>query len=358
MINLLQLVKCLFISLLMAAVLIPILKKIAVKLNLVDMPAKRKVHLQPIPLIGGIAIALSAGFSLVLSPYLPQLIINYTGLFICSSVLFIVGILDDKFDIKAVLKLLIQLACSYTLASQTIRLTSLYGLFNIYQISEPTQLILTTILITGIVNAFNLMDGVDGLAGGLSLLGFCMLLIIGFICNNVLLCAICCAFIGAIIMFLKHNIATKKIFMGDSGSLFLGFILVSLSINTLEHPGNISALQHEGILLSTVAFFAIPTLDSLRVYRRRMKNGGSPFKADKTHLHHILLSTGLKHKRITLLIVMFSGSLILLALGAKKILTLSIVLLIISLIYILFTNLFYSFSKMKLWNEKIKQIEL
>lgn len=358
MYNLIEYLKCGLLSALLAFILIPILKIIAFKVKLVDQPNTRKVHSHSVPLVGGISIVFSSGLALILSPYFPALITNFYGVFISSLFLFAIGILDDRFDIKAKHKLLLQLACAYTLASHNIRVTSFYGLFNIYELPLIAQYLVTMLMIAGIVNAFNLMDGVDGLAGGLSILGFGLFLAIGILTGNNLLILISASFIGSILIFLKNNVSQEKIFMGDSGSLFLGFVLVALAIHTIEHPISTSAGLQNDIRLTILAFFSVPTLDSLRVYRNRIKNGNSPFKADKTHLHHLLLSTGLKHKRITLIIVLFAGTLILFVVGAKSILTLSIATIIIFITYGILTAVLQSINEMNKWKEKIKQLEL
>ncbi|MCC6372229.1 MAG: undecaprenyl/decaprenyl-phosphate alpha-N-acetylglucosaminyl 1-phosphate transferase [Bacteroidia bacterium] len=329
----------------------------ALKVNLVDVPNKRKVHSSPIPLVGGIAIALSSVTALLLSSQLLPMVKNYMGLIISGSVIFVMGIVDDRFDIKAKYKLIIQLACAYTISSYGVRISSLYGLFGIYDLPEVVQYLLTIIVITGTVNAFNLMDGVDGLAGGLSLLGFALFMFIGLYNHNYLLSTISVSFIGAILVFLKHNFSENKIFMGDSGSLFLGYILISFGISTIEHPGAILHINQSSVLLSVAAFFAIPLLDSIRVYRGRIKNGNSPFKADKTHLHHLFLSIGLKHQKISLVILLLVSVLVLFILGYNRFLSLSITLCVILLFYTIVTRTLRMLVEFNKWKEKIKQIE-
>ncbi len=137
------------------------------------------------------------------------------------------------------------------------------------------------------------MDGVDGLVGGLSFLGFTMFLVVGAFYDNKELLTLSVLFMGCILSFLKYNLSIKqKIFLGDSGSLFLGLILVSLGINLLESQKISQTNNYAYAFLLLVSFFTIPVMDSLRVYINRINKGNSPFKADKSHLHHLF---GLLH---------------------------------------------------------------
>lgn len=292
-------------SLLITLLTTPMLRKMAVKLNLVDKPNYRKVHYEPTPLIGGIVIGLV--FFLCSFLFIKEALVevNYFVIFGAAYILLLVGIVDDKNDVSAKYKLAIQLLLSFFIAFNGIRITSFYGLFGIETIDLWAQYLLTIVVITGVVNAFNLMDGVDGLVGGLSLLGF-LLLLLGGLFYDMYLSKIAIAFIGAIIGFLKFNFSKLKIFMGDSGSLFLGFLLVTLGIRLLEKQVNNPVQNYFYLFLILVSFFAIPVLDSVRVYLGRIKEGYSPFKADKTHLHHLLLQVGLTHKKIALSISFFS----------------------------------------------------
>ncbi len=293
------------LALVLALIFIPIIKNIAIKVNLVDKPNYRKVHATPVPLVGGISIAITTLLVLIVSGNKLIIIKEYLPILTSGITLLVVGVIDDKTDISAKYKLIVQLILSFIIAFSGTRITSLFGLLGIYEISTWMQYALTILVITGVVNAFNLMDGVDGLVGGLSLLGFTMFLIASIFYNNYFLGKISVIFIGAIIGFLKFNLSKKKIFMGDAGSLFLGFILVTLGIQFMENQQVNKDYGYAYGFLILVAFFSIPVLDSLRVYVGRIKEGNSPFKADKSHLHHLLLTAGLTHKKIALFVVLF-----------------------------------------------------
>ena len=285
------------LALILALIFIPFIKQIAVKVNLVDKPNYRKVHTNAVPLIGGISIAITVLIVLIVSGNQLSFLKEYLPILSSGFVLLIVGVIDDKTDLSAKYKLVIQLLLAFIIALSGPRITTFYGFLGVYEIATWAQYLLTIIVITGVVNAFNLMDGVDGLVGGLSLLGFTMFLVSSVFYNDYFLGKVSVIFIGAIIGFLKFNLSKKKIFMGDAGSLFLGFILVTFGIHFMEKQHSTNNYGYAYGFLILVAFFSIPVLDSIRVYVGRIKQGNSPFKADKSHLHHLLLTAGLTHKK-------------------------------------------------------------
>lgn len=287
------------LSLILALVLIPVIRNIAIKVNLVDKPNYRKVHLTPIPLVGGISIALVVLIAIFISNFRFAFLKEYFPILASAMVLLIVGVIDDKKDISAKYKLIIQFLLALIIAFSGIRITSLYGVFGVYEIIIWQQYLITVLVITGVVNAFNLMDGVDGLIGGLSLLGFLIFFFMGIYFNDNNLAFFSILFIGAVSGFLRFNLGRKKIFMGDSGSLFIGFILITEAIKFLQKQDINKEHSCSYIVLLLILFFSIPVFDSLRVYMGRIKRGNSPFSADKSHLHHLLLGVGFSHKKTT-----------------------------------------------------------
>lgn len=285
--------------------IIPLMTMVAQKFKLVDVPNARKVHQKAIPLIGGLAIgiivALLGGLTSMkdLEEILPIIITSY--------IMLLVGTMDDKTDIKAIYKLGIQICISIIIASSGIRITSLYGLFGIYEIDVLAQYIITVLVIAAAVNAFNLIDGIDGLAGSVAGIGFILLLAIAVNEKNYGLMKLVMLFIGGIAAFLRYNFSKKnKVFLGNSGSLFLGYFLVSIGIyiSKFDHPA--SGFPHGLFFLLFV--FTIPMIDSVRVYADRVLQGKSPFNADKSHIHHYLLQLGISHKKITVLFVVMNIS--------------------------------------------------
>jgi UDP-GlcNAc:undecaprenyl-phosphate GlcNAc-1-phosphate transferase len=344
------------LALLLTLIFIPIIKKIAVKVNLVDKPNYRKVHTTPVPLVGGISIAFSAVLVILLSGNRLPFLMEYLPIVTSGFVLLIVGVIDDKIDVSAKYKLAIQLLLSLIIAFSGIRISSLYGLFGIDEIAVWAQYILTIIVITGVVNAFNLMDGVDGLVGGLSVLGFTMFLLASVYFNDYYLGKISVIFLGAIVGFLRFNLSKKKIFMGDSGSLFLGFLLVTLGIKFMEEQGSSQNGYAYGFLL-LVSFFSIPVLDSLRVYLGRIKQGNSPFKADKSHLHHLLLTAGLTHKKVAVSVVAFSMILFFIGFGLISYQSTSIIILLMMIVFWGIVRFLLMVKSLQEWKETLKKLE-
>lgn len=283
--------------------IIPLMKTAAEKCRLVDIPNSRKVHQKAIPLIGGLAIgaivALLAGVSSMqdLKEILPIIITSY--------VMLVVGTMDDKTDIKAIYKLGIQICVSIIIAFSGIRITSLYGIFGIYDINIYAQYLITILVMVAAVNAFNLIDGIDGLAGSVAGSGFILLLAITIIEENYGLMKLVMLFIGGIAAFLRYNFSKEnKVFLGNSGSLFLGYFLVSIGIYIAKFDHIVSGFPYGLFFLLFV--FTIPMIDSVRVYADRILRGKSPFKADKSHIHHYLLQLGISHKTITVLFILMN----------------------------------------------------
>lgn len=330
------------------------IRNIAVKKQLVDTPNNRKIHQSPIPLIGGITI----GITVLLISGISNEIFNkdFLPILFGGYLLLIVGIIDDKTDMRAIHKLLIQLCLSFIFSLSGLRINTLYGLFGIYEINIYMQYLLTIFIITSTVNAFNFMDGIDGLAASIALTGFFFLLIISINSNNIILAKLNVILIGSIISFLRLNFSVKnKIFLGDSGSLFLGFLLVTLGIYFLEKNRSNIELHSSGILYLMLVFL-IPISDFIRVFISRLLKNVSPFKADKTHLHHFLIEIGLSHKKTVILILTLNSMMIainffLIEYGLVPVLIISLVILTI------FYNLVFLITTFNSWKNKIKVLE-
>lgn len=282
---------------------------------------------------------------------------NYITILSTSIVLLIVGVIDDKNDLKAKYKLLIQLLLAFFVASSGTRISSFYGLFGIEEISVWLQYVLTILVITGVVNAFNLMDGVDGLVGSLSFLGFMLLFLAGVLYKDYILAKIAFIFMGAILGFLRYNLSKKKIFMGDAGSLFLGYILITLGIRFMEKQIVGDNQNYFYLFLIIVTFFTIPVLDSLRVYLGRIKNGVSPFKADKSHLHHLLLQVGLTHKKIAFSITFFSILLLIFGFSLISITTITFTVFAVMVAFVITIRGLLVINNLKKWQKVIKIME-
>lgn len=285
---------CFLTAFAISLVTIPPIIHFVTRYKLYDVPDHRKMHSAPIPTMGGIAIFF--GMMAALAWWFP-LEGNTPALafFIAICILFCIGIMDDLRDLSAKFKLLIEIVLAIMIAVAGIRLESMNGLFGIYELPIAAQYALTVLAIVGVTNAFNLIDGIDGLAGGL---GFMSLIVLGLfltMSGEAGLALIAFAMAGALLAFLYFNFNPAKIFMGDTGSLVLGFVIAVLCIKLTQVNNNGTAriLHHAPVFVLGIVM--IPVFDTLRVFAERIWRGKSPFHADKTHIHHLLTNAGYSH---------------------------------------------------------------
>ena len=297
---------CFVTAFVVTLITIPPIISLIKKYSLYDMPDARKEHLSPIPTMGGIAIV--AGMMAAMFLWFP--FSKQTGqicFFFSITILFGLGIMDDLKDLSARYKFIIQAGLALLIAISDIRITSFNGLFGINELSDTAQYTVTVLAIVGITNAFNLIDGIDGLAGGL---GFMTLITLGIfltMSGDVNTALIAFALAGAIFAFLYFNFNPAKIFMGDTGSLVLGFVIAVLCIRLIQ----VNVFTAKPVLPHAPVFVLglvlIPVFDTLRVFAVRIWKGKSPFTADKTHIHHLLTNAGFSHGFAAKLICFIHG---------------------------------------------------
>ena len=276
-----------------AMIVMPPLIRVVYRLRLFDVPDLRKEHIDPIPTMGGIAAVMGMAMACMLWYEFSKDIFVVT-FFFSIGVLLAVGIMDDLKNLPARYKFALQVALALLIAFSGVRITSFNGLFGIHELSVSAQYTFTVLAITGITNAFNLIDGIDGLAGGL---GFMSLLTLGIFLtlsgdsNNAI---VAFALGGGLLGFLYYNLNPAKIFMGDTGSLVLGFVTAVLCIKLIQLNTSAGVLPHAPIFVLSVVM--IPVFDTLRVLTLRIWNGRSPFSPDKNHIHHLLTNNGWNHR--------------------------------------------------------------
>lgn len=279
------------------------------KYSLYDMPSERKEHRLPIPTMGGIPIM--AGMMTALLIWLPfSNHITQVCFFFSLASLFALGIMDDIKDLSAKYKLIIQVGLASLIALSGIRIHSFDGLFGIHELPLAAQYTFTILAIVGITNSFNLIDGIDGLAGGLGFMSLITLGLVLVISGDGYTALIAFSLAGAMLAFLYFNFNPARIFMGDTGSLILGFVIAVLSIRLMQL--NINAPKS---LLPNAPIFALgivllPVFDTLRVFAVRIWNGKSPFEADRTHIHHLLTNGGFDHSFASRLICVVHGAIL------------------------------------------------
>lgn len=284
---------------------IPFVLDFCKKKGIYDLPNQRKIHKNAVPRLGGIVFLpsvligccvafLLAGIhgttSVTLSLWTIYFIFGVTAI-------YIIGIIDDLFDLNAIVKLVVQLVAASMLPLAGLWINNLHGLFGIHEIPFIIGAPLTVITVTFISNAINLIDGIDGLSGSLTVLILCGFAISFSYWQLWYYVIIICSLIGILLAYLYFNIFGKaeenrKIFMGDTGSLSIGFLLAFLSLKLVMKNSMVLQSSSDELLLA-FTLLIVPTFDVFRVSLLRIRNKFSPLRADKNHIHHKLLRTGL-----------------------------------------------------------------
>ena len=282
--------------------LMPFFRKMAIQLNALDVPEPRKVHSQPIPKCGGIAMSVGVLIPAIFwAPGEPLV----KAILIGAGIIVVFGLMDDFTDLGYKAKFLGQFAAALIVIFYGgIKITYLGTLLpGDALLPEWVAVLLTLIVIVGVTNAINLSDGLDGLAGGICLFIFICLSYLAYRCGNLFISVMSLAVVGAIFGFLRFNTFPATLFMGDAGSQLLGFLAVTLSLGlTQEHMALCSLLP--------LILLGFPVLDTFAVMFERISHGRSPFVADKNHFHHKLMRLGLFHTEAVFSIYMIQSLLV------------------------------------------------
>ncbi len=277
---------------------IPVIINISRLRNLMAEPEARSAHSNRTPTLGGIAIF--AGTMIGYFLWLPDGETHLHHLAIAGIViLFFTGVKDDILVIAPMKKMLSQIfASSLVIIGADLRINDLFGIMGIHQIPYLISILLTVFIFIALTNAINLIDGIDGLAGGIGLIAS-MIFGSWFLLNGQNALAIMAASLsGSLLGFIRFNFSkTSKIFMGDTGSLILGFVLTLFAVKFIHLNTGANAILDAPIL--AIVVLIVPIFDTLRVFIVRIMNGRSPFTPDKNHTHHILIAQGLSHFQAT-----------------------------------------------------------
>lgn len=288
------------VALAVAYVTTPWVKNMAIKAGALDAPDARKVHKKPIPRMGGLAIYLGFVLAVLASMHVNR---EIAGLLLGGTMILIVGIIDDMFQLSAKVKLLGQIGAALVLVMFNIRIEWLTNPFGEMLYVDYFSVPLTILWVVGLTNTVNLIDGLDGLAAGVSTIASITILLVALQQNFWTVAILTAALAGAALGFLQHNFNPAKIFMGDTGSMFLGFMLAAVSIlGTVKSAATIA-------LVVPIMALGLPIMDTAFAIIRRYMNGRPIFKPDKGHLHHRLLELGLTQKQAVLLMYVISGCL-------------------------------------------------
>ena len=340
------------ITFLASTFLVPIVKKVAIHVGAVDKPNKRRINKVPMPTLGGLAIFFSFMLGYILFAQTEKIMLP---ILMGGILLIVTGIIDDINPVKAKYKLLVQIIASLVVVlygKLNLGIITIFGLT--LNILDPFNSILTVFFMIGIMNVINLIDGLDGLSSGISLIYFITIAIIALALDQLggLDVTLCLIMIGATLGFLVHNFPPAKIFVGDTGSYFLGYIIAVISLLGFKNV----TLQS---LIIPLIILAVPILDTFFAIIRRVLKGQKIFTPDKEHFHHQLLKLNKSQTKTVLIAyiitILFATTSILYVLKEpKQAIIIYIALAILLLFFILKTNILFEHNgkKRKKTNEK------
>ena len=304
------------IALIAAFSITPIVKRFAFKWGAVSVPKDdRRMHTKPMPLLGGLAMIFGFGFSILFTVIALRInLLGESGIFrtiwqflaFAGGILVIaaMGVIDDIKVLSAKVKLPVHLTIAFLIAWSGTRITDVTNPFaasGMSALPDVVSYIVTILWIVGITNAFNFIDGLDGLATGVSSISAVSLFVVSLILGRWEIAVMTAALAGATLGFLPFNFNPAKIFMGESGSTFLGFTLAIISI-----PGNVKSVALIAIAVPLLVF-GVPLFDILYAIIRRIANKRSPMQADREHLHHKLIDLGLSQRQSVVIMYILSA---------------------------------------------------
>lgn len=293
------------LALLVALIATPAVIELAAKTGAMDAPDARKVHKGPMPRIGGLAIYVGfmAAMAVMLDfGQLPDEIANgMVGLLLGATIIVIIGLIDDYKNLPAKVKLVGQILAACVVVYFDVRIDVITDPFGDYFYLEYLAAPATVFWIVGLTNTVNLIDGLDGLAAGVSTIASITIMLVALQENVIIVALVTASLAGAALGFLKYNFNPAKIFMGDTGSMFLGFVLATISV--------IGAVKCTATIALIVPILALglPIMDTTFAIIRRYRGGVPIFKPDKGHLHHRLLDLGFSQKQAVLLMYVISA---------------------------------------------------
>lgn len=335
----------------LGALLMPRVLVISYKKKLFDIPDSRKVHTIPVPRLGGITFfpitLISFLFAIVIShkvlghfPYSnnPDLQYQFYSFFIGVSSLFLIGCADDLVGVSYRSKFVVQLIVAALFPFSGLYINNLGGLFGLYEIPAWIGYLLTVLLVVYITNAINLIDGIDGLASGLSLISIVFMGALFFVTGNYTYVIFIGAVVGVLYVFFFYNVFGRaehkqKLFMGDTGSLTLGYTISFLMLYYLKTTSFFDPWAN-GLSVVAMSSLIVPLFDVVRVVITRARDKRNLFLPDKNHIHHKLIRTGLKSKAVMVILLLIAVFFILFNVLLVKYLNYTLVLLIDVLMWI------------------------
>ncbi|WP_303674583.1 glycosyltransferase family 4 protein [Vampirovibrio chlorellavorus] len=277
------------VALMVSFILVPIVRKQAIAAGYYDAPGARKIHKYPIPRLGGVAIWLAFMLSLGVIVFLgwrPELHNALPGILAGGTIVFLLGLLDDLFNLSPYLKLSIQFIAALTAFFLGIQINNLDLPGAQLLVLNALSLPVTVIWLVGLMNAMNFIDGIDGLAAGVTTLSALTLTIVALFTNQPSSALLAALLAGSSLGFLVYNFHPARIFMGDSGALFCGFLLACIAVTGVLKT-------KVAVMLLPIFVLSVPILDITYSVFRRLLRGKNPFLPDADHIHHQFLKAGM-----------------------------------------------------------------
>ena len=331
----------------------PKVLKISIMKNLVDNPDARKLQRNPVPVMGGIAVF----FGIVIGICSSQMMFNSPNVFMLVAAMLIMlytGTIDDIIDLSPTIRFIIEiLVVLWMMYINKSSIDCFWGLWGVDTIPQWISYPLTIFASVGIINAINLIDGVNGLSSGFCFMASVMFAIIFYTTGNTVMAIIATSAAGAIIPFFFHNVFGyhTRMFIGDGGTLVIGMMMSMFTISILGQNSVCADYAESGLSLvaMTLAILAIPVFDTLRVMTSRIIRGTSPFHPDKTHLHHLFIELGFSHAGTTISILTINFLVVVLWFVSYKLgASIEVQLYIVIALSILTTFIFYTYANKKM----------
>ena len=278
----------------------PVVRTFAPKIKAIDLPNDRKVHQIPVPRLGGLAIYLGFILALALAltlAFFSGMKLNFgmiLGIVLAGTVLLLVGVVDDIKGLRPTTKLIFQILAGLIVVYFGVEINFINNPFNGMVAIGLFALPLTLLWLVGVTNAMNLIDGLDGLATGVTAISALALFAVALRTHQLGAAILMIALVGAALGFIRYNFFPATIFLGDSGALFLGFVLASSAVIGVLKTTLVVAL------IIPVLVLGVPIFDTLFAIGRRLKSGKHPFEADNKHIHHMLLRAGFNKREAVL----------------------------------------------------------
>lgn len=300
------------ISFFLTFIAIPKIIRVSYRKQLMDVPGNRSSHVRKVPRLGGVAIYFA--IMVVTSIFSPEMLFKVVFFTSALVLLFFIGLMDDLLVVAPRKKLIAQIVSALAIVlGSGVRIESFFGLFGIYEIPFWISVTLTCFIIILIINSYNLIDGIDGLASGVGILISLCFVFIFFRLYDYSMGFLAIAILGSLLAFLYFNLSDQyKIFMGDTGSMVVGFLIAFMAIKFLSLSSMPWVMMKNSPVVA-IAILIVPLIDTLSVIIIRLMKRKSPFTADQNHIHHRILRLGFTHVQTTLIICFANVVLIALA---------------------------------------------